>query len=139
MESKQDPKEESTEAETDFSTTENSDEATTTSNPRSENLESTPEPDAEAVDVEKSNEEGKKVNKNEQLPSPLPQAGFLIQLPDGTFQRIVYVAPQTSSDSVPQPPTSQIQQFTQAPNSPFGFNPITNPRIVTFSTQYNAW
>lgn len=131
---------ESNDAETaDSSTTENAEEAATTTDPMSENLETTSEAESEAVDVENNNEEGKQVN-NAQV--PVSQAGFFIQLPDGSFQRIVYAAPQTPALAtfVPQPANNvQIQQLNQAPNSPFGFNPITNPRIVTFSTQYNAW
>lgn len=125
--------------EADSTTTESADEASTTTDPKSENLETTSEPDSEAVDVEKSNEEGKQSTNTQdgnptQFPA-VPQTGFFIQLPDGSFQRIVYA--QTAFN--PQPVNTQIQQLNQTPNYPFGFNPISNPRIVTFSTQYNAW
>lgn len=122
-------------------TTETTDEAIITTDSESENLETTSEPDAEAVDVEKSNQEGKQVN-NAQVPQ-IPQTGFFIQFPDGSLQRIVYnVAPQTPQTQaafVPQPANVPFQQLNQSPNYPFGYNPITNPRIVTFSQQYNAW
>lgn len=140
VEAKQEAKEEES-SETNETTTETADEATTTTNDqKSENLETTSEPDAEAVDVEQSNEEGKQA-ANPQGP-PVPQTGFFLQLPDGSFQRIVYVAPQTPQAQaafVPQPANIPFQQLNQAPNNPFGYNPITSPRIVTFSTQYNAW
>lgn len=139
VEAKQKAKEESTES--NETTTETADEATTTTDAKSENLETTSEPDAEAVDVEKANEKGKEMN-NAAGPQ-VPPSGFFIQLPDGSFQRIVYVAPQTPQTQaafVPQPANVQaFQQLNQSPNFSFGFNPITNPRIVTFSTQYNAW
>ncbi|XP_031637411.1 adenomatous polyposis coli protein-like [Contarinia nasturtii] len=145
VQSKQEESTEMNETESDSSTTEKSDEATTTSDPKSENLESTLEPEAESVDVEKSNEDGKNVNiqNSSQMPASVRQSAFFIQLADGTFQRVVYVAPPMPAAFEPQSqqPASniKIQQLNQAPNSPFGFNPITNPRIVTFSTQYNAW
>lgn len=140
-------KEESTEnSENDSATTENDDaDGATNTDPKSENLETTSEPDSEAVAPENSNNDGKQLTNTQganqpQLP-PFPQAAFFIQLPDGSFQRIVYVAPQTPPQApfVPQPASTESQQLNQAPNNPFGFNPITNPRIVTFSTQYNAW
>lgn len=143
VEAKQEAKEESKDesTETNEATTETADEATTTTNDsKSENLETTSEPDAEAVDVEQSNEEGKQA-ADPQAPQ-VPQTGFFIQLPDGSFQRIVYVAPQTPQTQaafVPQPANVPFQQLNQQPNNPFGYNPITSPRIVTFSTQYNAW
>lgn len=106
-----------------------------------ETSENTAETTDETVDVEKSNEEEKKQMTNAQVPSG-EQAGYFIQLPDGSFQRIVYVAPQTTKAQaafVPQPANVLFQQLNQqAPNNPFGYNPITNPKIVTFSTQYNA-
>lgn len=148
-ESKNESKEESTEAandsDTDSTSTENDDaDAATTTDPKSENLETTSEPDSEAV--AKDNEDGNQLTNTQEANQPqlptIPQAAFFIQLPDGSFQRIVYVAPQTPAPAafVPQQVSTQSQQLNQAqPNYPFGFNPITNPRIVTFSTQYNAW
>lgn len=154
VEAKQEAKEESKDEANDESTetneattetaTDANDDANTTADPKSENLETTSEPDSEAVDVEKSNEEGKQAT-NAQAPAAPQTGSFFIQLPDGTFQRIVYVAqpqaaqqPQPQAALVQQPAIVPFQQLNQAPN-PFGYNPITNPRIVTFSTQYNAW
>lgn len=138
---------EATEQSDEATTTEQSDEATTIVNSKSENLETTSEPQSEAVDVEKTNEEGQQP-ANAQQPQPqIPsttQTAFFIQLPDGSFQRIVYLTPQTSVQSafVQQPQQSNVafQQPNQSPiNYPFGFNPIVNPKIVTFSSQYQAY
>lgn len=101
-----------------------------------ETNEDTTETTDDTVDGEKNNEEENKQMNN-------AQTGYFIQLPDGSLQRIVYVAPQTSQAQaqvafVTQPSSVPFQQLNQAPNNPFGYNPITNPRIVTFSTQYNA-
>lgn len=77
--------------------------------------------------------------------APIPSAepsGYFIQLPNGSFQRIVYIAPQslqvqTQSAIASQPTNAPFQQLQQATINPFGYNPITNPKIVTFSS-YNA-
>lgn len=94
------------------------------------------------VDDEKSNKEEDKQTINAQVPSS-QSAGYFIQLPDGSFQRIVYIAPQTAQAPAQAALVSQstnipFQQLQQATNYPFGYNPIINPKIVTFSTQYNA-
>lgn len=119
------------------STTENNDEATTTE-PKSGDLETTSEPESETVDAKKSNGDGQQSsNTNQPL---VPQQAFYIQLPDGTLQRIVYLSqPGSQAAFTQQPANVQIQQLNQSPNYPFGFNPIANPRIVTFSTQYHAF
>lgn len=129
-------------AESDNKTTEQSDEAATTVDPKSENLETTSEPQSEAVDVENSNEDGQQSPNAQQPQAPqIPQTAFIVQLPDGSFQRIVYLTPQTPAQAafVSQPANVPSQQLNQSPNYPFGFNPITNPKIVTFSSQYQAY
>lgn len=98
-------------------------------NESSETNEKTTEPAGEAVDFGKSNKE------NEQMIQSR-QTAFLVQMPDGSFQQIVYFAPQTSQTQaaiVSQSANIPFQQFNQAPNYPVGFN----PKIVTFSSQYN--
>lgn len=127
-------------SDSDNATTEQSDEAATTVDPKSENLETTSEPQSEAVDVETSNEDGQQ-SPNAQQPPQIPQTAFFVQLPDGSLQRIVYLAPQTPAQAafVSQPANVPFQQLNQSPNYPFGFNPITNPKIVTFSSQYQAY
>lgn len=108
--------------------------------------ENTTEMGDETVEDEKSNKEDEEENDkqmtNAQVPSTQP-AGYLIQLPDGSFQRIVYVVPQTRQVQtqgafISQSNNIPFQQLQQATNSPFGYNPIINPKIITFSTQYNA-
>lgn len=120
------------------STTENNEEATTTE-PKSGDLETTSEPESETVDAKKSNGDGQQAPNTNQ--PQVPQQAFYIQLPDGTLQRIVYLSPQPGSQAAftQQPANVQTQQLNQSPNYPFGFNPIANPRIVTFSTQYHAF
>lgn len=134
--------------ETESTSTETSDEATTKTNAKSENLETTSEPQAEAVDVEESNEEGKQATSNQQPTQVQPQApqvpqtALFVQLPDGSLQRIVYLPQQTPAQAafIPQPANVQFQQLNQAPATyPFAINPITNPKIVTFSSQYQAF
>lgn len=89
--------------------------------------------------TEEAEEEAKQTT-NAQTPSAEP-AGYFVQLPDGSFQRIVaFVTPQDRPQAalVAQPSNVPFQQLYQATNNPFGYNPITNPKIVTFSAQYNA-
>lgn len=130
------------------STTETDDEATTTE-AQKEDLETTSEPESEAVDdAEKKNVDGQQ-STNTQDPAAaapqFPQTGYFIQLPDGSLQRTVYLQPQTPAQAafLPQPAAAsgdiQFQQLNQAPNYPFAFNPIVNPKIVTFSSQYHAF
>lgn len=135
-------------ATTDQSTTESDDEATTTE-AQKEDLETTSEPESEAVDdnAEKSNVDGQTAT-NAQSPAAapqFPQTAYFVQLPDGSLQRIVYLQPQAPAQAafVPQPVAAsgnlQFQQLNQSPNYPFALNPIVNPKIVTFSSQYQAF
>lgn len=128
-------------ATTETASTENADEATTVSG-KSADLETTSEPDSEAVEPETNNDADSQKSVNTQANvAQVLQQGFFIQLPDGSFQRIVYLSPQAPAPApfVPQPVAGQFQQLNQAPSYPFGYNPITNPRIVSFSTQYHAF
>lgn len=122
---------------TSASNTEANDETTTVV---SGALETTSEPNSEAVDVEKTESENPVPNQQPQLPQGPFQPAFFVQLPDGSYQRIVYFPAQPPSV---QPVTTaanvQFQQIVQPQVTPFGFNPITNPRIVTFSSQYQAF
>lgn len=128
-------------------TTETDDEATTTESQK-EDLETTSEPESEAVDnAEKSNVDDQQ-STNAQGPAAapqFPQTAYFIQLADGSLQRIVYLQPQTPAQAafLPQPAVAsgnlQFQQLNQSPNYPFAFNPIVNPKIVTFSSQYQAF
>lgn len=120
-------------------------EAATTEAAKSEDLETTSELESEAVD------EGQQSTNTEQnrpdlagVAPQFPQTAYFIQLPDGSLQRIVYVQPQAPAQAafLPQPATAgnvPFQQLNQSPNYPFGFNPIANPKIVTFSSQYHAF
>lgn len=128
-------------------TTETDDEATTTE-AQKEDLETTSEPESEAVDnAEKSSVDGQQsTNAQGPVAAPqFPQTAYFIQLPDGSLQRIVYLQPQTPAQAafLPQPVAAsgnlQFQQLNQSPNYPFAFNPIVNPKIVTFSSQYQAF
>lgn len=128
-------------------TTESEDEATTTE-AQKEDLETTSEPESEAVDnAEKSNVDGQQAT-NAQSPAAVPQfpqTAYFVQLPDGSLQRIVYLQPQAPAQAafLPQPVAAsgnlQFQQLNQSPNYPFALNPIVNPKIVTFSSQYQAF
>lgn len=128
-------------------TTESDDEATTTE-AQKEDLETTSEPESEVVDnAEKSNVDGQQAT-NAQSPAAapqFPQTAYYVQLPDGSLQRIVYLQPQapTQAAFLPQPAAVsgnlQFQQLNQSPNYPFALNPIVNPKIVTFSSQYQAF
>lgn len=120
-------------------TTENLNETTTTATePKSGDLETTSEPESEAVEAKTSNDDGQQSTNTNQAPAP--QQSFFIQLPDGSLQRIVYLAPPANQAAFTQQPANvQTQQLNQSPNYSFGFNPIANPRIVTFSTQYHAF
>lgn len=129
------------------STTETDDETASTESQK-EDLETTSEPESEAVDdAAKSNVDGQQsTNTQDPEAAPqFPQTGYFIQLPDGSLQRIVYLQPQTPAQAafLPQPAAAsgniQFQQLNQAPNYPFAFNPIANPKIVTFSSQYQAF
>lgn len=129
-------------------------EATTTQQTSSK-LETTSEPDSEAV------EQPKVVNNVQPQPPvvgaavpPFIQAGpgaFLIQLPDGSLQRFVFVA---ASNGIPPSAnlapnqlvpvaTSPFQELAQPQavqaQQPFGYNPIAAPRVVTFSSQYQSF
>lgn len=130
-------------------TTESDDEATTTE-AQKEDLETTSEPESEAVDnAEKSNVDGQQSTNAQSPAAPaapqFPQAAYFVQLPDGSLQRIVYLQPQAPAQAafLPQPVAAsgnlQFQQLNQSPNYPFAFNPIVNPKIVTFSSQYQAF
>lgn len=130
--------------------------AATTQQPSSK-LETTSEPDAEAVDV---GQQPKSFNVGgaSQPPPPGPgvppfvQSGhgaFIVQLPDGSLQRFVFVPASNPvlSNANLQPnafvpvATSPFQQLAepQPAQQPFGHNPIVSPRVVTFSSQYQAF
>lgn len=120
---------------------------TTESNDESESttvvngaLETTSEPNSEAVDVENTKSENPASNQQPQLPQGPFQPAFFVQLPDGSYQRIVYFPAQPPSvQPVATAANVQFQQLVQPQVTPFGFNPIANPRIVTFSSQYQAF
>lgn len=147
--SKENSKEDSTESNQTGNTTTETDEITTAQS-KSADLETTSEPEAEAVDAENSNGEGQQsTNTQEVNQSQAPGATqapqgpqYFIQLPDGSLQRIVYLTSQTPAQAAIAPQQANVPQFQQvreSPNYPFAFNPITNPRIVTYSTQYHAF
>lgn len=109
-------------------------------------LETTSEPQSETVDVSEV-QTGESTNPSEdQVPSKssiqsVPGAIF-IQLADGLFQRIIYLAPPNSLVPVATVPLAnlQFQQLIQQSQSqPFSFNPIGTPRVVTFTSQYQAY
>lgn len=147
--SKESSKEDSTESNEKDNSTTGTDEAATTQS-KSADLETTSEPEAEAVDAEQSNNEGgQSTNSQQDNQSQAPNAPqapqvpqYFIQLPDGSLQRIVYLTSQTPAQAAIAPQQANVQPFQQvreSPNYPFAFNPISNPRIVTFSTQYHAF
>lgn len=120
-------------------TTESNDESETTTVVNGA-LETTSEPNSEAVDVENTKSENPVPNQQPQLPQGPLQPAFFVQLPDGSYQRIVYFPVQPPSvQPVETAANVQFQQLVQPQVTPFGFNPITNPRIVTFSSQYQAF
>lgn len=127
---------------TDQSTTETGDATGTTETAKSEDLETTSEPESEAVDDSQQSTNTQQ-NRPDLAAPQFPQTAYFIQLPDGSLQRIVYVPQQTPTQAafVPQPASGNIQyqQLNQSPSYPFGFNPIVNPKIVTFSSQYHAF
>lgn len=130
------------------SVTETDDETATTEAAKSEDLETTSEPQSEAVDDSQQSTNTPQ-NRPDLAPGApqFPQTAYFVQLPDGSLQRIVYVQAQpqapTQAAFLPQPTTAagnfQFQQLNQSPSYPFGFNPIANPKIVTFSSQYHAF
>lgn len=82
-------------------------------------------------------DDDKQTTQPQTAPSAQP-AGYFVQLPDGSLQQIVaFVTPQEQTQAAFTSPPSNIA-LQQAPYNPFGYNPITNPKIVTFSAQYNA-
>lgn len=108
------------------------DEKSSTDRP-SANLETTSEPDSEAVE---GVEEQSKVAKSPEQPRggapvfvPSASPVILLQLSDGTFQRIVLpFAPQSS------------QPLTQNPlPQPFAFNAPGAPRVFTYTSQYQSF
>lgn len=124
----------------------------------SSKLETTSEPDSEAVDVEQQPEPINSGGQGESQPPaigpavpPLLQSGpgaFIIQLPDGSLQRFVFIAaPQGVLPNANAPPNallpvanSPFQQLVQPQVAqPFGYSPIASPRVVTFSSQYQAF
>lgn len=137
-------------------TTDSSTEPAVTEQPSSK-LETTSEPDAEAVDIE---QQPKPVNNGGQAQPPVAGPGgpavppilqanpgaFIVQLPDGSLQRFVFItAPNTNlpPNAIVPVATSPFQQLVQpqavqAPQT-FGYNPIASPRVVTFSSQYQAF
>lgn len=133
-------------------TTEADNESTTTEQPSSK-LETTSEPESEAVDVE---QQPKPVNTGGQSqPPPLgpgvQPGSFIIQLPDGSLQRFVFIAAPNAvlppanlqPNAILPVSTSPFQQLIQpqAAQTPqqFGYNPIASPRVVTFSSQYQSF
>lgn len=128
----------------DQSATEMGDEATTTEVAKSEDIETTSEPESEAVDDTQQATNPQQNRPGVAAVAPqFPQTAYFIQLPDGSLQRVVYIQPQTPAQAafLPQPANGnlQYQQLNQSPSYPFGFNPIVNPKIVTFSSQYQSF
>lgn len=120
-------------------TTESNDESETTTVVNGA-LETTSEPNSEAVDVENTKSENSVPNQQPQLPQGPFQPAFFVQLADGSYQRIVYFPAQPPSvQPVATTANVQFQPLFQPQVTPFGFNPISNPRIVTFSSQYQAF
>lgn len=114
-------------------TTESNDESETTTLVNGA-LETTSEPDSEAVEVK-----NQVPNQQPHLPQGPFQPSFFVQLPDG-YQRIVYFPAQPPSvQPVVTAANVHFQQSVQPQVTSFGLNPITNPRIVTFSSQYQAF
>lgn len=85
----------------------------------------------ETVDVEKCSKENKDVTES-------PQTGYFVQLPDGSYQRIVQ-NPQTQPAFAQQPTNYVFQQFTEVPNYPLEYYPNANSNAYIFSTPYSAW
>lgn len=147
---------ESSESNEASTTTEANDESASTEesvkNQTSGALETTSEPDSEAVEAENtgSNPDEQKTKQTEPQPGTFPpqslQPAFFVQLPDGSFQRVIYLTPPPMAQPAIIPPVSpvpsgnlQFQQLVQPQGQSFGFNPIANPRIVTFTSQYQAY
>lgn len=128
-------------------------EPATTEQPSSK-LETTSEPDAEAVDIE---QQPQSVNNGGQAQPPVAgpavppilqanPGAFIVQLPDGSLQRFVFITapnanlPPNAILPVATPPFQQIVQPQAVPvPQTFGYNPIASPRVVTFSSQYQAF
>lgn len=114
-------------------------ESTDKSTDTEEKTTETSEPTEADVDCAKSSTKAKQMmNDAQSAPS-----GFFVQLPDGSFQQIIYFGAETSQIeptlSASQPATLLSGQIQQAPNDPLVYYPFINPKTVTFSTQYNAW
>lgn len=143
--------------ETDNSSEDANDDATTetpsssTQQPSSK-LETTSEPESETVDVELQPESQSPAVGRAVPPLLQSQPGaFIIQLPDGSLQRFVFVAAQPNAvlpnanlppnALLPVSPFQQLVQPQAASQSSqtFGHNPIASPRVVTFSSQYQAF
>lgn len=113
---------------------------------KSGNLETTSESDSEAVAKKENTDDESNTNQfvpNQQPAPQVPQSfappSFVVQLPDGTFQRAVYFAQPTA----PYFPAAQNPntngQYVQSQTQPATYNPVANPRVVTFSSQYQAF
>lgn len=103
-------------------------------------IETTSEPNSESVDVEESSEPEQQVpqiSEQEQPPSPQAPNTFFIQLSDGTFQRVIFLNPAANLQSVPVAANLQVQPIFQ--QQQLAVSPIVNPKIVTFTSQYQTW
>lgn len=114
--------------------TENTNTKTSTDKPLAK-LETTSEPEAEAVDASVSRQGNPEPNIPPSAVQPAPGTYF-VQLPNGALQRVVYV---TSPLISPVAATSvQYQQLIQA-QPVLATNPAAAPRIVAYTTQYQSW
>lgn len=95
-------------------------------------LETTSEPEAEAVEPRQSNP-----TPNQ---PPVVQAGvpgtYFVQLPNARQQQIIYLQPLVVPSALRTPVATsnvQYQQLIQAPNA------AARPRAVAYTTQYQSW
>lgn len=103
----------------------------------SSKLETTSEPDAEAVDV---GQQPQPQGRERPAIAPSNPGAFVVQLPDGSLQRFVFVATPNGLVPVSRPPFQQLvqPQIAQVPQS-YPQNSIASPRVVTFSSQYQSF
>lgn len=112
-----------------------------TSQRPSENLETSSEPEAESVNVEDENKEQRKkaaAQPKEQVPNAAftPNAApVILQFPDGSYQRVVFLS---AGPQIAQP-TFAGQLIHPNSQQTLPFNQFASPRVVTFTSQYQAY
>ena len=128
-----------------FDATTTTDEAVTDEILAKTGIETTSEPDAESVDVDEVAARSEPEPEAAVVPSAVPAAvpppvvspgGYFFQLPNGSFQRVMYFSP---SNGLPVGANLEIQPVIQAQQPTVVNSFVSTPRFVTFSSQYQSW